>query len=382
MKVGCMKKIWFAFYFISNFWGASTFNCYRIRFVLGSSNTYGKLLDDVYVRSEVYRNARPVFESENTDAHFWYNLNRDWYLSQGSLDNFTGLYAVTASPLKYGKKDVPIKYCERSNKNSVCIKLEDVATNAQIKCVGSMVDCQDKSLIWNSYDHKSRTKVRKIFIKRFQGDYYSSDRTSVLKKNGSLWYMENKNPYSKFRYIVYSNFSKPELITENWENDISVTLQCVGDESSQCHPPAPPCQNSGVCHRNDEGQSWCSCKQGYNGSHCEQTELGVTKTTTSTKATHPRIASSTQSYMRIRSSPRRPSHYQPSPQPTEETLDNNKGKKPLLVLLVLIPLVIFPCLHLRIFYYLTKKRPNIVRVLSMHAYGGKRIIFVDFSNIN
>ena len=366
MQIGCMKTIFFAFYFIFNFRGVSTFKCNRIRFVLSSSNTYGKLLDDVYVRTNRSQHGRSVFENEKGGVYFWYTLSKQWYFSKGSPDNieykhFTGLYAVTSSSLNYGAKGVEIKHCERFIDSYFCSKLQHIDRNAQIKCVGNMVECQYRSLLWNSYDHKSRTQLRKIFIKKFQGDYYSSDRTSVLKKSGSHWYMWDSSPYSGFRYKVYSNVLKPELITENWENDISVTLQCVGDEESQCYPPSPPCQNSGVCHRNDEGQSWCLCKNDFFGSHCNQTKITTKRTTISTK--------STQSNYHQRTF----SHYQP--QPIEETLDNNKGKKPLLVFVVLIPLVILPCLHLRILYYLTKKRPNSMRVLSMHAYGGKRKIY-------
>ena len=195
MQIGCMKTIFFAIYFIFNFWGVSTFKCNRIRFVLSSRNTYGKLLDDVYVKTNRSRYGRSVFENEKGGVYFRYTSSKQWYFSEGSPDNieyknFIGLYAVTPffSSIKYGAKGVEIKDCVRF-RDGYCRKIEYRDYNAQIKCVGSMVDCQDRSLLWNSYDHKSRTQVRKIFIKKFQGDYYSSDRTSVLKKSGSHWYM-------------------------------------------------------------------------------------------------------------------------------------------------------------------------------------------------
>jgi len=247
---------------------------------------------------------------------------KEWYLAQGtsSFRDRVALYLDRKGLFR-------VKECSPDEKNrNVCSWTK---TRAKIKCADSMTDCESRPLLIKVY-HNNILQLREILTQKPRQSYYyhSDDKRMEIRKTNNFWYLKYDG---KILYKVYSQAPKPELITESWDYDVSVTLQCVGNTVSKCFPLSLPCLNSGVCHKNDEWQSWCMCKYDYYGSHCKKKIITGEE---------------------------------------KKTLDDI-NTKPLITFVVLIPLFILPLLHLKIVYRSGKRLSDSLRVLSVHAYGGK-----------
>jgi len=255
--------------------------------------TFDDLDSSVYIRTNLTNHGFPVFEDERRVGNYFTAANRGfWYFSKGSIDyrrGFTGLYSETLVDMDeldtVGSTRMILKYCPKSERNkfgAACYGYSSRRGSTTLLCVPGMTNCGDKQIRYiqgseNIIFTRNTTTVGKV-------EYYTRNRDYKLYHNRLQWILESTISGVVINSL-YSQAIKPELITKRWNHHTRTgrLIECVGTFKRKC--TSSFCQNSGICHTNSVGGTWCTCKQGYYGGYCDFKQKTTTTATTTTTTT-------------------------------------------------------------------------------------------------
>ena len=375
-------------------------DCQRI--YLESEAPITHLLNAVYVKTNITRAGFPVYKDERGDFYFraYDSINKNKKIFQIStvLD---GDYDDRSSGLEITESNDPGVFA-----------LYDTQTKktwrVYAKCV-HFTDCADSSIMFTyrtnqNKDHTLNFKPTQIFLNNRRT--YKEEGSGVLyHARSGHWIITDVIGSSVKKFMVKSTAFKPEFITGTWKRrsrfsiSIQATIEC-GEATfkRECQPHL--CKNSGVCHKNSQNGTWCTCPYGFTGTFCEtkntqicpeipgklrggNRELGAIRNIHCPDGTYGTLVcqpekGDKQSWILNCNTPHG------SIRKRREAIPVLNAKNPgirdaepahdyigVKVLVVIVPVLLLPGLHFIVYYAAKTQRLGFWRLMSMQAYVGE-----------
>jgi len=245
-------------------------DCQRIYFEHPADQFHlAHLLNAVYVKTNTTKAGFPVFKDERGDTQFTAynddsNNKNTFYISTGGGDNRSaGLVITKITDLGF------FVFYDTHTKETWMI---------HAKCV-DFTDCVDKNILFtfraNRNEHLSMNFTpTQIFLNNRRMYKDRSSGAVLFYSTSGRWIITDAIESSIKMFTAKSTAIKPEFITEPWKRDprrdinTQATIECDGATlKRECRPQL--CKNHGVCHRNSQNETWCTCRYGYTGVLCE-----------------------------------------------------------------------------------------------------------------